>query len=877
MIIFYFDIFKKKKNTFDFSHNVFFMKGKFNCYLYKMDKLKCEMCFYKGLSQTLLRKHILNCHRHNPLFKITCQCGETYRNYETFRKHNYRTHNATFDKEENEPFHFPTAAFNDISDNVQKSQQFEAPVTEEVQNKKALLKVKLRAAQFLLNIRENGKTSQSTIEEIVTEIITLYNSYSDDLLKEIEKHVDPETNLVNSNIIKRLIAQNSQNYSESFSDFASKNKLDQFLVEEFKMVQPVEMKMGTTLRWVKKDSHSDLIERKDNAYIVPVLDTLKNLLSNDEIRENIENRIEKDDGTYRSVLDGEIYKENPFFRENPNALAILFYYDDLTVTNPLGANCKKHNLSMFYWSPGNIEPRLRSNKNSIYLYSIVKTNFLKKYGIQKFLEPLVKEMNILQTEGLRISVGNEIKIFKGSILFSSGDNPASAFLGGYKRSVSAHCLCRTCMATESTWKEKFNESEFTLRNVETHNHHLRAINEENITKNEKNKRKVEFGINERSPLLDINNLDVTKCLPQDGMHVLIEGVCIVETQCLLHYLIFDKGLFTLDDLNESIENFNFDYFGVNKPALILMEHLSQEKSLKQSASQMLGLVFTLPFLIVKWLKNDDTLESMYCHTLLLQIVSTCFAYEISSETVHLLERMIEVFILRFIRLYPNEIVPKFHFLIHIPMYIRLFGPARQQWCFRFESQHSYFKSMMPVIRSFKNAPLSLSYRFQSKIALELATGSENKTFLYKGDEISPGEILLLQNLPNAHLFKSYLEKINCLLSLQIMRSPKIKSYGATYKQNSIFLLDCEDETLPTFAKIKDIYIIKEKIMFLFKVLETVEYDRILNAYCVAEPINTNEDVILLENLIFPHSIPTFSHDDKTYVTLLFHERTEFIG
>lgn len=291
---------------------------------------------------------------------------------------------------------------------------------------------------------------------------------------------------------------------------------------------------------------------------------------------------------------------------------------------------------------------------------------------------------------------------------------------------------------------------------------------------------------------------------------------------------------------------------------------------------MLGLVFALPFMILKLLKDADTLENMYCHTILLQIVSTCFAYEISSETLYLLERMIEVFILRFILLYPNAIVPKFYFLIHIPRYIRLFGPARQQWCFRFECVHSYFKSVMPVIRSFKNAPLSLSYRFQARLALELSTSSETKKFLYQGDKISSGEILLLQNLPNADLFKSYLDRINCPLSLQVMRTPKIKSYGATYKQNSIFLLDSVDETLPTFAKIKDIYVIKEKTMFLFAVLETLEYNQILNAYCVAVSENTNENVILLQDLIFPHSIPTFSYDNKMYVSLLFHERTEFL-
>lgn len=128
----------------------------------------------------------------------------------------------------------------------------------------------------------------------------------------------------------------------------------------------------------------------------------------------------------------------------------------------------------------------------------------------------------------------------------------------------------------------------------------------------------------------------------------------------------------MDKLNESIENIDFNYFSANKPAHILLEHLSRDRSLKQSASQMLGLVFAFPFLISKWLKDAKTLEPVYCHTILLQIVSTGSAYEISSETVNLLERMIQVFVLRFARLYPNVIVPKFHFLIHIPRYIKLF-------------------------------------------------------------------------------------------------------------------------------------------------------------------------------------------------------------
>lgn len=105
---------------------------------------------------------------------------------------------------------------------------------------------------------------------------------------------------------------------------------------------------------------------------------------------------------------------------------------------------------MFNWQLGNIDPRLRWNKNSTYLYAIAKTGISIRYGIKKFLEPLSKEINTLQTSGLSIDVGDTTKIFKGSILFASGDNPASEKLGGFKKSVSAHSLCRTCMATEDT-------------------------------------------------------------------------------------------------------------------------------------------------------------------------------------------------------------------------------------------------------------------------------------------------------------------------------------------------------------------------------------------------------------------------------------------
>lgn len=168
---------------------------------------------------------------------------------------------------------------------------------------------------------------------------------------------------------------------------------------------------------------------------------------------------------------------------------------------------------------------------------------------------------------------------------------------------------------------------------------------------------------------------------------------------------------------------------------MLREHLSANGNLRQTASQILVLSHILPFLIDEKVidrEEDDICERMECHTLLLQILNICLAYEVCLESVTLLSRMIELYIPRLKRLYPNSIVPKFHFIIHIPRCIRLFGPARQQWCFRFKAAHAYFKSLISIVQNFKNMLYTLAYRHQAQLCSVLAAypGAPAKKFLY---------------------------------------------------------------------------------------------------------------------------------------------------
>lgn len=52
-------------------------------------------------------------------------------------------------------------------------------------------------------------------------------------------------------------------------------------------------------------------------------------------------------GCLMDYCDGQSYKENPLFQEDPTALQIQLYYDELEVCNPLGSYAKKHKLGKY--------------------------------------------------------------------------------------------------------------------------------------------------------------------------------------------------------------------------------------------------------------------------------------------------------------------------------------------------------------------------------------------------------------------------------------------------------------------------------------------------------------------------------------------------
>lgn len=649
------------------------------------------------------------------------------------------------------------------------------------------------------------------------------------------------------------------------------------------MVPPQQIELGSEETWIRVNPPQcwDIAEKKVHAQHIPFLDTLRNLLMKEDIRQNIENPIIQEGETLKTVLHGSVFKNSAFFRQNPNALAIICNGDELGVANNLGGSSKKEKIYVFYWTLGNIHPNFRSIRDNIYLLAIAKSEHVKKFGMRKILQPFVDDIRTLQTEGITIVVDGRETNYKGTLLFSPCDHPAAAELGGFKQTVTAYRFCRSCMTTNDNnvqWQGSFNESAYSLRDAESHREHLAAVVGPDVTPAESEYWSREFGVNEESVLGDIENFDVTQCFPQDPMHVYLQGIVPMEIKALLSFLIYERNLFTLEDFNASVEHFDFDHFKVNKPAELKPDQLGRNDKIRLSASQIVSLAYALPFLIAPWITDDEeVLNAVDCHIRLIQILNYVFAYEIRESSTDQLERMIELFNLKFQELYPDWVVQKFHSSIHIPRYIRMFGPGRQQSCIRFEAAHQFFKSIVPVVKTFKNMPYTMSYRHQARLCsrLESAFDIDEKKFLYQGDEILFGEIVVVGNLHNSQLLLDNFEEL-VQLNLHIMRTRKVVRHGTTYQPQSVILLACSEDVLPSFAAIDEIFVIKTEIVIVYRKLQTLFYSETLNAYRII-PTSYEQQTVTLGNLIFPHPLPVLSCDEDKYVILLNYDHTEFMG
>lgn len=349
--------------------------------------------------------------------------------------------------------------------------------------------------------------------------------------------------------------------------------------------------------------------------------------------------------------------------------------------------------------------------------------------------------------GYVFKLQNGIVRLRGALFAVIADTPASQLMGGYKESVGgAKRKCRHCMADFHEMQCRFREEEFQLRDKAVHDYHLQQLDEnpELFTHFSK-----EYGVTKRSILLDAPHFDVTDQLPQDVMHVILEGALARTLFFVITYFV-NNNFFTLEDLNAFILNFNYGYSELkDKPVFLCADDLkSPHENLGQTAAQiwLLSRVFVLfaePF-------------SQHCPDVwtvllsILEITAICLSKKISINILGYLKDIIEEHLQMFRNVFNENITPKQHYLVHLPSQILKFGPLVRVWAMRFEAKHQQFKLIPKITKNFRNLPKTLAERHQSGVRADsISLSADDNPFdhpLFRKDFICGGSSSYLRAL-----------------------------------------------------------------------------------------------------------------------------------
>ncbi|XP_020909444.1 uncharacterized protein LOC110247358 [Exaiptasia diaphana] len=630
----------------------------------------------------------------------------------------------------------------------------------------------------------------------------------------------------------------------------------------------------------KRNGKRSIVEIENSFYYVPLLQTLQLQLNSPELFDIILAGpiYSKDSEVLQDFCDGTFMNSHELFATDKCSIKILLYYDDVNVCNPLSN--KNHKISAFYYQLANLPIKYRSKIKSINLLALCTWNNVKEYGIDKIFEPLVEELKQLGDDrGFPFQLYGGTVSLRGGLLAVLADTPASQCAGGFKEGVGgAYRKCRHCMANPEDMQNNFFEENFVLRNMTTHEKYLELI-ENAPSQYLRTYYSKKSGVTRRSKLLEADNFDVCEQLPQDLMHIFLEGILAYELKLMLNYYIHD-GQLTLKGLNEKLEHFPLGYNDKkNKPSPILerdLEH-SRSSNLGQSASEMWLLSRILPFILSDTVNTSS--EHWHCFTSLLEIMSICFSSKISYSMILYLKQLIHGHLSDFKKIYNASITPKQHYMIHIPSLTLKFGPLVRSWCMRFESKHMYFKELARNIKNFKNLPYSLVSRHQAKQyaeSIQINNKGKNPTGSLFHEDISSGKTKTIQNNNERQTIINNISRFYDMPSTampqddDIFETSSVTIQNRLYKtgRNNFLMCSVTPTGLPEFGKIERIWYFNLDLFFALEVGETIRFDESLQAFEFEECNQAQGYHITMEkDLLHLNVLHTYSVGGKKYITL----------
>ena len=797
----------------------------------------CNLCPFITSKFPLFQNHYVRNHKHHPNFYVACcigSCAYSTRSWACYRVHVHRMHRNV---EEGRPVQVDNIASDSEDDDLMEANN--GSVADSTRGKQTISPANF-TAMFTLSLAAKHNMSQTAIDGVVSSASNLVESHINYFKQQVKTKLSEMH--VSADVIDDIPVETF------FSEFDSHTKRQTFYRKNLEtLIEPQKVMLGRKFVYrCEKISKSERI-----GYIIPFERSLQNLLSMPEIWHYVQNSHQSVDKYMWDVCDGEVVGSNPDLLKS---LQIILNCDDMEIVNPLGSHIKKHKISMFYFSLANIPPEYRSKTDVIQLLAVAKAQDVHQNDAEcKLLSDFCSTMQRLSTDGIDMTLHGRTHTVRGNLVVVCADTLASNWIGKFKEGVSfALRMCRQCEVEKMQASIKFVERDVVLRTLEEHKDRCDMLAQ--LSRDARKYWSRIWGINGASCLLTIDAFDITSGLVQDPMHVLLEGVLPRELSLVLYYFIYVKKIFSLKWLNVAITGFRYSYLHCkSKPELIDRQHLNGKGTVKQTASAMLTLVHTLPFLIGHRVPEND---ANWLNTLrLLQIVLFATASYCSHDTPAYLRILIAEYLHNFKKLYPRaSFIPKMHFMLHLPSQMVKYGPLRHHWCMRFEGKNGFFANKK--YKNFINLPLTLAKRHQLYMAY-VQSGCENGrsgTFLCSGDQVENGDedSFSARHPSLVSSLKNYTKSETDIVYM----TTSVTIHGLQYSKGCALVIAYSEDDEPLFGILHEVVVVDHTKYFIIDKLVTV-----YNLHILSYVIKTICERILLsfQDLKFkwPLSVYTF--------------------
>lgn len=761
----------------------------------------CPRCPYFSEQFTKVVNHIGVVHSGDDNFTVYCGiagCTNSYNRFSSYKTHLYRCHRdllestgSAFDRDRrNEIQDCPATDQGVLSDDAempqapQPQQSSGSPEREEFSD--FVTEAKAAIWNFFFNTTENHKLAHTVAEKIFGNLQLVFERIIKAYAAEIAAKIDASAlspdaiSLLECSFLPRL-----------FEGIQSKHMREQYAKTHFPYVEPVKCDLGT----------------EGGCYhYVPVPRLLAKLCEVPDIAAQIYTpQLRRDDPkVYADFTDGLLFQDfRDLIAEGVQyTIFLMLYSDEVEICNPLGAKRGVHKLLAVYFTLLNLHPRHRSQLRSIYLVLLVKYEDVQQYGLDVILKPFISDLKELHSSGLTFTSGGAVRNAQVFVLCVCGDNLSMNRLGGFSCCFSQGRVCRFCMAASKSLLEVTTEDSCALRSAQAHEQHLQAIAINPIAN------KKLYGVTERSILLELPYFDVTRQLPPDLMHDILEG----GFECILRQVLkalVQGGTLAYSDL-DYIASFEYGWNDKkNKPVAMNRSFLTSKANLKGTASEKWCLLRLLGLILGDLVPEGDADWELYLQ--FREIVDIVFATVIPCEYLPYLETTVQTFLVDFAQRYgAAAITPKMHYLVHYARLIRELGPLPQFWSMRFEAKHQYFKSLASRVKNFRNITRTLSTRHQLMLSHQL------KEFSFDSDLVTPsGKPVEQSALPPC---------AQGVLPLSARQVSRASLDHREYQCGTVLVKPSQDAE-PHFCRVEALYVAERKLFILIELLTNEGFDR----------------------------------------------------